>query len=144
MSTHISIACDHGGYGLKSAILGFMSTPPYTCLDHGAFDEQSVDYPDKARLVALDVAQGRAQWGVLICTSGVGMSIAANKHQGIRAALVFNEDTAEFSRRHNNANVICLGQKYITPYLALKYLKIFFETSFEGGRHAVRVGKLTC
>ena len=102
----------------------------------------SVHYPDFASLVGQDVASKKAHYGVLICSSGIGMSIAANKIHGVRAVLVQNEDNAEYSRRHNDANVICLGAKYSTPSELEKYLDIFFKTEFEGGRHSIRVTKI--
>ena len=140
MTTPLSIGADHGGYLLREAIL--KGLPDYTFIDHGTHSPQSVDYPDYARLVAQDILDGKAKLGVLICTSGIGISIAANKIKGIRAALVHNEDGAYFARLHNNANVICFGQKYFTPYLAIKLLKTFVETPFEGERHLKRIHKL--
>jgi ribose 5-phosphate isomerase B len=101
-----------------------------------------VDYPDFAIAVARDVAGGAAERGVVVCTTGIGVSIAANKVHGVRAAICFNEDGAEFCRRHNNANVIAFGQKYITPYMANKLLAIFLATPFDGGRHERRVDKI--
>lgn len=140
MTLHLSIGADHGGYLLREAIL--QGLPDYTFIDHGTHSPHSVDYPDYARLVAEDILKGKAKLGVLICTSGIGISIAANKIKGIRAALVHNEDGAYFSRLHNDANVVCFGQKYITPYLAIKFIKTFVHSSFEGGRHLKRIDKL--
>lgn len=140
MTIPLSIGADHGGYLLREALL--QGLPDYTFIDHGTHSPQSVDYPDYARLVGQDILEGKAKLGVLICTSGIGISIAANKIKGIRAALVYNEDGAYFARLHNDANVICFGQKYITPYLAIKFLKTFIITPFEGGRHLKRLAKL--
>ena len=140
MTLPLSIGADHGGYLLRAAILEAL--PEYTFVDHGTYNPESVDYPDYARLVASDILSSKAQLGILICTSGIGISIAANKLPGIRAALVHNEDGAYFARLHNDANIICFGQKYITPYLAIKLLKIFISTPFEGGRHLKRLAQL--
>lgn len=137
----ISIGSDHGGFALKTAIIQEL-TKRVELIDQGTYTLESSDYPDFAKKVCSDILLGRALTGILICTSGIGISISANRHRGIRAALVNNEDAAYFSRLHNNANVICLGQKYTTPYLALKYIDIFIKTSFEGGRHQNRVDKI--
>lgn len=139
----LSIGADHGGFELKNAVLEHLRTKGYEVHDRGTDSTESVDYPDFAQAVASDVVQGRAQLGIVICTSGIGIAIAANKVPGIRAAVVHNEDAALFSRMHNNANVIAFGQKYITAYMACRCLDIFLQTDFDGGeRHARRVGKL--
>lgn len=140
MTAHFSIGADHGGYLLKNAII--QGLPDYTFVDHGAHGPASVDYPDYAQSVAQDILNHKAQWGILICTTGIGISIAANKVKGIRAALIHNEDGAYFARLHNDANVICLGQKYITPYLAIKFIQTFIQTSFKGEHHLRRIAKL--
>jgi len=142
MRKTVSIGADHGGFKLKSAVAKWLSENNYDVRDKGCFDETSVDYPDIAHLVSLEVASGAADFGVLICTSGIGMSIAANKQNGVRAALCHNEDSAKFSRLHNNANIICLGAKYTPPELAVKMVQTFAETDFEGGRHQRRVDKM--
>jgi ribose 5-phosphate isomerase B len=139
----ISLGADHGGVDLKNGLVQALREAGYEILDRGTDGHASVDYPDYAILVAEDVAQGRADRGVLVCTTGIGMCISANKIHGARAALCFNEDSAEFCRRHNDANVICFGQKYITPYMAMKLATIFLGTEFEGGRHQRRVAKMT-
>lgn len=138
----ISIAADHGGYLLKNTIKLYLESKNYSVKDHGTDSSKSVDYPDYASLVTADILSQNADFGILFCSSGVGMSIAANKIKSIRAVLVYNEDTACFARLHNNANIICLGQKYITPYLAQKYINIFISTQFEAGRHLNRIEKL--
>lgn len=138
----LSLGADHGGVHLKEHVLTYLKNQGHEVTDHGTQGCASVDYPDYAHQVARDVALGKADFGVLICTSGVGMSITANKTPGVRAALVTNEDIATFARLHNNANIICMGEKYITPYLAEKYLNIFLHTTFEGGRHERRVHKI--
>ena len=138
----ISIGSDHAGYRLKSAIVRRLKVQGHKILDCGTDSEASVDYPDFAQAVAREVSGGNALFGVLICSSGIGISIAANKMPGIRAALCMNEDMAEFSRRHNNANIICLGQKYVGEDMAEKLVEIFLHTNFEGGRHQCSVGKI--
>jgi len=144
----ISIGSDHGGVDLKAAIVLSLQEDGHDLIDRGAFSHESVDYPDFASAVARDVVSGEAERGVLICTTGIGISISANKVRGARAAVCHNEDAAEFSRRHNNANIICFGQKYDTPYMAAKMCRIFFQTDWEGEgaggeRHARRVEKMT-
>ena len=139
----LSIASDHGGFALKSAILKDLSGEYCEFIDRGPETPESVDYPDFAKLVCDDVNSGRASLGVLICTSGIGMSIAANKIRGIRAALCLSEDAAKFSRLHNNANVLALGALVTGPGLALEIVDIFLDTPFsEEERHSRRVSQL--
>ncbi len=138
----VSIAADHGGVELKGALVGLLKERGFSVDDKGSFTKDSVDYPDYAKLVCDDVTKGKSSFGILVCTSGIGMSIAANKIRGIRAALVLNEDSARFSRMHNHANVICLGEKYMSPEEAIKLVEIFSSTEEEGGRHDRRVAKL--
>lgn len=140
MKQKFSIGCDHGAIDLKNALVAALSGD-FEITDEGTFDKSSVDYPDFAAKVCADVKSGNAGFGVLLCTTGIGMSIAANKVRGIRAALCHNEDCAKFSRLHNNANVICMGAKYVPAELAERLVRIFAETQFEGGRHERRVGK---
>lgn len=138
----ISIGADHGAVDLKDQLVSFLKEQGHDVLDRGTHGHESVDYPDFAAAVGTDVASGAAQFGVLMCTTGIGISISANKIHGVRAALVHNEDGAEFCRRHNDANVICFGAKYDTPYMATRLLNIFLNTPFEGGRHQRRVDKM--
>lgn len=138
----ISIGADHGGYLLRRALLESLQKWNIECIDHGTDSSESVDYPDYGLAVGNDVAKGKADLGVLICTTGIGMCISANKVHGVRAANAINEDAAEYAKKHNNANVICFGGKYDTPYLAEKMLKKFIETPFEGGRHQRRIDKI--
>ncbi len=142
MKKTISIGADHGGFKLKAALAEALKAKGYTLLDKGAFGTESVDYPDYAHLVCVDVQEGRADIGLLVCTSGIGMSIAANKHKGVRAALCHNLDSAKFSRMHNNANAICMGSKYVSETDAIAMAEAFCETEFEGGRHVRRVEKM--
>ncbi|MBP5408125.1 MAG: ribose 5-phosphate isomerase B [Bacilli bacterium] len=134
----LSIASDHGGFLLKEEVKNYLIEKGYDVIDEGCYSQDRVDYPVYASKVCKDV-QDLACVGVLICTSGIGMSMCANKHKGIRAALVMNEDAAKFSRLHNNANVICMGAKYLNKEEACHFIEVFLETEFEGGRHEKRV-----
>jgi ribose 5-phosphate isomerase B len=138
----IAIAADHAGLALKKALAEELRTMGYRVLDLGTSTADSVDYPDYADRVADAIRQGDAARGVVICGTGIGISIAANRHRGIRAALCHDETTARLSRQHNDANVLALGGRLIEPNLAKRCLKTFLETPFEGGRHARRVAKL--
>lgn len=138
----ISIGTDHGAIELRQAIVSALKEKDYPVIDHGTFTTESVDYPDFAEKVGKDIAEKKAAFGVLICTTGIGMSISANKIRGVRAALVHNEDAATFSRKHNDANIICMGAKYESPQKATELVDIFLNTAFEGGRHERRVNKI--
>ncbi len=140
-SKKLSIGSDHGGLELKNSLVKSLEAAGFEVSDRGCFTKDSVDYPDYAKTVCADVVSGAADFGVLICTTGIGMSIAANKIRGIRAALCLYLDSAEFSRRHNNANVCCLGAKYLTEASALEIVEKFAATDFDGGRHERRVAK---
>ncbi len=137
----ISVGADHGAVDLRARVVAFLGASGHEVVDHGTDSSESVDYPDFASKVGHDVAAGICDFGILMCTNGVGMSIAANKIAGVRAALIHSEDDAFYARSHNNANVICMGQRHHTPYDAERYLAVFLGTGFEGGRHARRVGK---
>lgn len=138
----IALGADHGGFQLKNEILNYLKDKDYELVDFGTNSAESVDYPDFAKKVANSVASGECDLGVLVCTTGIGISISANKVHGIRAAACHNEDSAKFSRLHNNANVICMGQKYVGKELASKMVQLFIDTQFEGGRHQRRVSKM--
>ena len=137
----IVIAADHGGVALKSQLKDHLQGR--TVIDLGTHDTQSVDYPDYARDLAKMIASGQAQKGILICGSGIGMSIAANREPSVRAALVGDRFAAQLARRHNDANVLCLGARLIGPDMALDCVRAFLETEFEGGRHQRRVAKMS-
>lgn len=137
----ISLGFDHGGVELRSAVLSTLENLGHTVIDHGTHSRDSVDYPDYARLVAQDVIGGAARFGILVCSSGIGMSLSANKFPGIRAALVHYEDDAHYCRAHNDANILCLGERHTTPWEAAKIITVFLATPFEAGRHARRLGK---
>jgi ribose 5-phosphate isomerase B len=138
----IAIAADHGGFELKSALKRRLAEEGFDVLDLGTDDAESVDYPDFAAKVAKAISDGRSSRGVLLCGSGIGMSIAANRYPGIRAALVHDAETARLSRQHNDANVLVMGGRLIETDVAEDCLNVFLTTSFEGGRHERRVGKL--
>jgi ribose 5-phosphate isomerase B len=142
----VAIACDHAGLLLKNELAEAMRAKPGSNLeleDLGTFSGDSVDYPDFATQVARRVAKGQAQLGVLICGTGIGMSIVANKVRGVRAAVCHTEFEARACRAHNDANVLCLGQRVTGPGVALAIVEAFLATPFEGGRHARRIQKIT-
>ena len=135
----IAIGADHGGFALKTQLIEYLKNKNYELSDEGTYSVESCDYPVFAKKVAGKVASGECDLGVLVCTSGIGMSIAANKVKGARAALVRDASDAEMSRRHNNANVICFGAKATSFEKAAECLDIFLNTKFDGGRHIRRV-----
>jgi ribose 5-phosphate isomerase B len=141
-SEAIAIASDHGGFALKEALKPELERQGFSVLDLGPNSNASVDYPDFANALAAALGDGRAQRGVLICGSGIGISIAANRHRHIRAALVHDALGARLCRQHNDANVLCLGERLIGVDVAKDCLKVFLTTDFEGGRHQNRVAKL--
>ena len=139
----VAIGADHAGYQMKQALVAVLNDLEYRVLDIGTYGPESVDYPDFANLVSEALTKGDARYGVLICGTGIGMSIAANRHPGIRAALCHDEQTARLAREHNNANVLVLGARTTDLAVAQKCVRIFFSTPFDGGeRHARRVKKL--
>ncbi len=138
----IAVGSDHAGYDAKKSVVEWLLRHGYEVLDKGTFSSDSVDYPDFAKAVAQSVAQGESEQGILLCGSGVGVSIVANKIRGIRAALVFNEEIAHLSREHNNANVMCLPARFLTSNQIEQCLTNWFQAKFEGGRHARRVEKI--
>jgi ribose 5-phosphate isomerase B len=138
----IAIAADHAAVALKAELVAELGRLGHEALDLGPHDTASVDYPDYATRVTDAVVGGRAPLGVLLCGTGLGMAITANKVPGIRAALCRTEFEARMSRQHNDANVLCLGARVTGPGLAVEILKAFLAASFEGGRHAARVEKI--
>lgn len=139
----LAIGCDHGGFALKEAVKKYLEHNSIAYEDFGAYSTDSVDYAPIAAKVARTVADGSADFGVLICSTGIGISIAANKVKGIRAALCTNEYCAELTRRHNNANILCMGGKVVDKETAVKLLDIFLNTGFEGGRHQRRIDQIS-
>lgn len=138
----IVIGSDHAGFELKSVLLDFLKESGYEVNDHGTYSLASVDYPDFAHKVASEVNNGADVMGVLVCGSGQGVCMTANKYSNVRAALVWNEDIAELSREHNNANVICLPARFVGAEEAKMFVRRFLKTEFEGGRHERRVNKI--
>ena len=139
----VAVGSDHGGYGLKVHILKYLEDNKIPYKDYGCFDAQSVDYPDYAVQVAEAVANGEADKGILICGTGIGMNIAANKVPGIRAALCHDCFSAQATREHNDSNILTMGERVVGPGLAVKIEDIWLHTEFQGGRHAVRVNKIS-
>jgi len=138
----IAIGSDHAGFEYKQALAENLKANEVK--DFGTHNTDSVDYPDFAHPVAHAVESGEANFGILVCGSANGVAITANKHQGIRAAICWNEELAALARQHNNANVVCIPARFISPDVAKKIVEVFLSTEFEGGRHANRVGKMTC
>lgn len=141
-SIKLAIGADHAGFEYKEILKAFLAD--YQVTDFGTHSLDSVDYPDFAHPVASSVEKGEADFGILVCGSAQGVAITANKHQGIRAAVTWLTDIAKLSRQHNNANVICIPARFVTPELAKEMVTAFLETPFEGGRHANRVNKISC
>ncbi|MGL4662787.1 MAG: ribose 5-phosphate isomerase B [Culicoidibacterales bacterium] len=139
----IGIASDHGGLNLKKSLIDELSTLGYEVTDFGPNEPASVDYPDYSIKVTDAILSGEIDRGILVCGTGIGMSIAANKVKGIRCALTHDVFSAQATRAHNDTNVIALGERVIGPGLALLVVKTWLETEFEGGRHATRIGKIT-
>lgn len=139
----IALGADHGGFKLKEAIKKYLDTEKLEYKDFGTFDENSVDYPPIAAKVAHFVADGKAEQGIICCGTGIGVSISANKVKGIRAAVCTNAFCAEITRRHNNANVLCMGGRVINEEQAVEFTKLFLNTPFDGGRHQRRVDEIS-
>ena len=139
----IALASDHGGYALRVTLEDYLRELGFDILDLGCAGPESVDYPDFAHEMAIALKEGRASRGVLLCGSGIGISIAANRHAHIRAALVHDHLTAKLSRAHNDANVIVMGGRVIGIDVAKDCVKVFFNTEFEGGRHQRRIDKMS-
>ena len=139
----IAIGADHAGLPLKSALKAALEAAGHPILDVGTDSPASVDYPDFAHAVCAAVAEGRARFGVLVCGSGIGMAIAANRHAGIRAAVLHDCTAARLTRAHNDANIACFGARLTGEDVALDALRTFLATPFEGGRHDRRIAKLT-
>lgn len=139
----IALACDHGGINLKNAIKEYLKEKSYEYVDFGTRTAESCDYPDYALPAAESVAAGECDLGILICSTGIGVSIVANKVPGVRCAHCHDVYCAEFTRRHNDANMLAMGEKVVGAGYALKIVETFLTSSFEGGRHGRRVDKIT-
>ncbi|MGZ3943814.1 MAG: ribose 5-phosphate isomerase B [Bacteroidia bacterium] len=138
----IAIGSDHAGFEYKEAIAKWLDDDQLK--DFGTYSPDSADYPDFAHPVASAVENGDFDYGILVCGSANGVAITANKHQGIRAAICWNEELASLARKHNDANIVCIPARFISIEDAEKIIKIFLSTEFEGGRHATRVNKMAC
>ena len=139
----IAIASDHGGFDLKEQVKVWLQEMGHEVEDFGCHSKESCDYPDFGAAAARAVASGQCEWGIVICTTGIGISITANKVKGIRCALCSEPWSAEMTRRHNNANMLAMGAGAVGPLLARRIVETFLTTEFEGGRHQRRVDKIT-
>jgi ribose 5-phosphate isomerase B len=138
----VCIASDHGGFRLKEAIKDLLINKNISIFDLGPFESKTVDYPDYAKKLANRIKAKKSDIGILVCGSGAGMAISANKIKSIRAAVCYNEKSTRLSRQHNNANIIALGARLTKKNLSLKLVEIFLKTKFEGGRHLKRINKI--
>jgi ribose 5-phosphate isomerase B len=144
MSLKIALGADHAGFGYKEKILVFLQREGHVVKDFGTHSADSIDYADFAHPVATSVESHESDFGILICGSGNGVAMTANKHQQIRAALCWKEELAALARQHNNANVLCMPERFVDYEEAEKMVKAFLSVKFEGGRHERRVGKISC
>ena len=140
----IAIGGDHASFEYKGKLIEFLESEGHIVQDFGPDSENSVDYPDHVHPLTKSILNRTNEYGILICGSGNGVAITANKHQGIRAGLCWNEEVAELIRLHNDANVLCLPARFVNYDQALAMVKVFFSTEFEGGRHQRRVDKIPC
>ena len=140
----IAIGNDHAGPDYKKAIIDFLEKQGHEFINYGTDSESSVDYPDFGHLVATDVETKKVDFGIVICGSGNGIAMTANKHQGVRAALCWTKEIAELARQHNDANVISIPARFTSIPQAVAMVETFINTDFEGGRHATRVNKIAC
>lgn len=141
----ISIGSDHAGYAYKADLVHYISEiSDCEVIDRGTMSAESVDYPDFAHAVARDIAEGRAQYGILLCGSANGVAMAANRHEGVRCAICWMEELTRLARTHNDANILALPARFISIYQARAFVDIFLNTAFEGGRHSRRVNKISC
>ncbi|MBR2447946.1 MAG: ribose 5-phosphate isomerase B [Clostridia bacterium] len=138
----IALGCDHGGLEHKNAIGEFLKESGHEVVDFGIYEQVSVDYPDIAKKVCESIIKGETERGILVCGTGIGMSIAANKYKGIRAAACSEHFSAKYTRLHNNSNVLCLGGRVIGVGTAIELAELFVNTEFEGGRHQNRIDKI--
>lgn len=140
----ISIGNDHAGVAYKEAIVSFLESKQHAVINYGTDDNNSVDYPDHVHPVSKDVAQGKVDIGIIICGSGNGAAMTANKHQKIRAALCWNKELVALSREHNDANILSLPARFISIPQAISMVETFISTEFSGGRHQNRINKISC
>ena len=140
----IAIGSDHAGFTLKTKIINHLQSKGFTLDDKGCYSEESIDYADYAHPVASQVENNPGSLGILLCGSGNGINMTANKHQGVRSALCWTPEIAKLAREHNNANILTLPARFLTDEVALEIVDIFFATEFEGGRHQKRIEKIPC
>jgi len=140
----ISIGNDHAGTAYKNAVIEHLEKNNHKIINHGTDQEDSVDYPDFIHPVAIDVENQTAQFGIIICGSGNGANMTANKHQGVRSALCWNNEIVALARQHNNANILSIPARFVSLQQAIKFVDIFLDTPFDGGRHQRRVEKIAC
>lgn len=138
----IALGCDHGGFGLKQSVMKYLDEKGLAYKDYGTYTEESCDYPQYGEAVARAIVSGECDRGIIICGTGIGISIAANKVRGIRAAVCHNAFTAQMCREHNNAQIMSMGARVIDEKTALEMVEIFLNTEFAGGRHTTRVEKM--
>jgi len=141
-SKPLAIGADHAGFEYKQMIADYLKNEGWQVTDKGTYNNASCDYPDYAHAVAEEIESGRSEAGILVCGSGNGVCMAANKHASIRAALCWTEEVASLARSHNDANVICIPARFVTPQLTIDMLNAFLSVEFEGGRHQRRVEKI--
>ncbi len=140
----VALGCDHAGFDYKETVIRLIKKLGHEVIDKGTYSLDSVDYPDFVHPVAQLIDSGAADRGILICGSGNGVAMTANKHEKVRAALCWKNEIASLARRHNNANIICIPARFVSAKLARSMIKLFMETPFEGGRHERRVSKISC
>lgn len=140
----IPIGADHAGYELKQYLIEYLTSKGYQLKDFGCHSEESIDYPDYGHPVAEMVQENKGMLGILICGSGNGINMTANKHQGVRSALCWKKEIAELARQHNDANIIALPARFISKNEAVEMVEAFLQTEFEGGRHQRRIDKIAC
>lgn len=140
----IPIGADHAGFELKQHLIEYLTSKGYELKDFGCYSEESIDYPDYGHPVAAMVQENKGMLGILICGSGNGINMTANKHQGVRSALCWKKEIAELARQHNDANIIALPARFISKSEAIEMVDAFLQTQFEGGRHQKRIDKIAC
>jgi len=140
----VAIGCDHAGFEYKTQIVPWLNQQGWQVSDFGTYSADSVDYPDYAHPASISVENGECAFGILICGTGNGVCMTANKHNGIRAGLCWQPEIAKLVRQHNNANIICIPARFATLAVAKEMIEIFIDTAFEGGRHQNRINKMAC
>ena len=140
----IGLSADHAGFLTKELLKEYLIKSGYQIVDFGTSSQDSIDYPDVAHPLAVSIEEGRCRFGIALCGSGNGVNMSVNKHSGIRGALCWNEEIAKLARAHNDANILSLPARFITPQEAIRIVEVFLATDFEGGRHTNRINKIPC